>query len=133
MDWRISNGTTQSAKQTSEPVGNRQKHDGLVRLKVESDECCDLEELLGDYFDPVINTDVKPNKLAEQKQHEIDRINRDGVWGIVGEYLCGACLQWVVANSCWGFIGEDWKGSGYDLDCMEVTLDALATIPRVHA
>lgn len=57
-------------------------------------------------------------------QEERDRANRDGVWGVRGEYWDGH--EWVEVDSCWGFIGDDWRDSGYDVDIMRATLDALA-------
>ncbi|MEN6534494.1 MAG: hypothetical protein ABFD89_12575 [Bryobacteraceae bacterium] len=105
---------------------------GLVRLRVEPDESTDLDNLLGDVFNPEANPDIDPKRLEQEKQHEIDRINRDGVWGVIGEYkaaVCPACGRggnWEHADSCWGFIGNDWEGSGYDLDIMEETLAQLA-------
>lgn len=55
-----------------------------------------------------------------------ERANRDGMWGIESQFWDGA--EWQYADSCWGFIGDDWKGSGYDVDLMASALDAL----RVH-
>ena len=49
-------------------------------------------------------------------------MNRQGVWGIVGEYFDGEV--WQHADSCFGFVGDDWKNSGYDTDIMQATLDA---------
>jgi hypothetical protein len=45
------------------------------------------------------------------------------VWGIIGEYFDGE--KWQHADSCFGFVGEDWKYSGYDTDIMQVTLNAI--------
>lgn len=99
-----------------------------MRLQVEPDDSVDLDNLIGDAFDPNVNQAIKPEKLKEQKQHEIDRINRDGVWGVISEYKCPACGSWKTADSCWGFIGDDYKDSGYDLDVMEETLNKLTTV-----
>ena len=49
-------------------------------------------------------------------------VNREGVWGIVGEYFDGE--RWRHADSCFGFVGDDWKNSGYDTDIMRATVDA---------
>jgi hypothetical protein len=98
---------------------------GLVRLRVEPDEHCDLGDLFGDTFDPRVNTGIKPERLEREKQAEIDRINRDGVWGIIGEYRCPTCGKWTQADSCWGFVGDDWRESGYDLDIMATALERI--------
>jgi hypothetical protein len=98
---------------------------GLVRLEIVPDEVCSLDDLLGDCFDPDVNSDIKSEILAKQKQWEIDRIERDGVWGVRGQFKCPSCHAWQDADSCWGFVGEDWRDSGYDLDIMDATLDAM--------
>jgi len=59
------------------------------------------------------------------KQETIDRCNRDGAWGIVGQYRLTDESEWITVDSCWGFVGDDWENSGYDIDIMQATLDAL--------
>ena len=97
--------------------------DDIVRIRIEPDDSADLDNLLGDCFDPDVNSDIQPHVLARQRQEEIDRINRDGVYGIIGEYKCPCCGNWQQVDSCWGFIGDDWKDSGYDLDIKQAALD----------
>ncbi len=97
----------------------------LVRLRVMPDECCELDNILGDSYDPKVNPDIPAERLERERQAEIDRINRDGVWGVIGEYRVSADEEWEQADSCWGFVGDDWKNSGYDIDIMQTTLDAL--------
>ncbi len=96
--------------------------DGLVRLSIEPDECVDLDFLLGETYDPDLNPSINPQRLERERQQEIDRINNEGVWGIVGQYHNGK--GWVSVDSVWGFIGDDWKASGYDDDIMKATIDA---------
>lgn len=93
---------------------------GLVRLNVIPDEYEELENLLGDTFDPDANPDINPRKLEQQRKAEIERINRLGVYGIQSEYMRDG--EWITADSCWGFIGDDWKESGYDLDVMHAAI-----------
>jgi len=109
---------------------------GLVRLRIEPDESCGLDDLLGDCFDQGCNPDIKPEKLERERQWEIDRIERDGVWGVVGEYMADACPmcgrggEWTHGASCWGFVGDDWRGDA-EVDIMEATLK-VAEILSVH-
>jgi len=49
------------------------------------------------------------------------RADREGVWGIIGEYWNGE--QWVHADSCWGFLGDDLQDNGYDTDIMASTVE----------
>jgi hypothetical protein len=86
----------------------------LVRLRVEPDQDLDLS-----YLDQDCYTD---RYRAEVREHA----ERDGGTGIIGEYYDGE--TWQSTDSVWGFIGDDWKGSGYDIDIMRATLDALAEL-----
>lgn len=98
---------------------------GKVRLKIEPDYDADLDDLLGDSYDPTVNPDIPAKRLAQEREWEIDRINREGVWGIVGQYKCKCCGSWTTADSVWGVVGDDWKESGYDLEIMQNTMDQL--------
>lgn len=94
----------------------------LVKLDVVADYDMDLDDLLGDLFDPKVNPDINPHVLERQRKEEIERIERDGVWGIVSKVKCPTCGEWNQADSVWGFIGDDWKESGYDLDVKAAAL-----------
>lgn len=93
-----------------------------VRLRLEPDECCSYEDLAGDSFDPLVNSDICASQLEREEQAFKDRINRDGVWGLIGEFWDGS--DWERADSCWGFVGDDWEDSGYMEDIQSATLDA---------
>jgi len=96
---------------------------GVVRFAVEPDEISQLADLEGDLFNPTFNHSVTPEKLAEDRETFIEKVNQDGVWGIVGEYWNGE--RWQQADSVWGFVGDDWKGSGYDEDIKSLTIKAF--------
>lgn len=89
---------------------------GPVRLRVPWDECF--------YDDSYLDTwDDVPARERERVRRELwDRIERDGVVGIVGERWDGAAEEWVTVDSVWGFVGDDWRWSGYDDDVMRATL-----------
>lgn len=120
------------------------KREGLVRLSVIPDDDgssvldFDCEDKACQYARRSGNYECKVHKA------ERERANNDGVYGIVGEYCptgdecddiwhsesrdghrtCGC--EWEHADSVWGFIGDDWKSSGYDIDVMSATLAALS-------
>ena len=52
-----------------------------------------------------------------------ERASRDGVFGIIGEWFDGE--KWQEADAVWGFIGDDWRDSGHDVDIMQTTLEAF--------
>ena len=61
--------------------------------------------------------------MGDEKETN-ERIDRDGLWGIVSERRCSKCGSWHHVDSVWGFIGEDWRDSGYDTDVMQAAIDA---------
>jgi hypothetical protein len=83
---------------------------GLVQFKVEPDDCPDLSYLDQDDF-------------ADERISEIKRANCDGVWGIVGAYKLHG--RFATSDSCWGFIGDDWQKSGYDVEIKATTIATL--------
>jgi len=104
-----------------------QYKDNLVMLEIVPDEVYySPDDLFGDTFNPNVNTDIDPEQLAKEEQEAIDRANREGIWGIVGKYKvacdCQNCDGWHTSDSVWGFVGDDWKNSGYDIDVMYQTL-----------
>jgi len=105
----------------------KQYEDDLVRLEIVPDESYySPDDLFGDTFNPDVNDDIDPERLAKEEQEAIERANRDGIWGIVGKFKCNCncprCDGWHTSDSVWGFIGDDWKDSGYDIDVMHHTL-----------
>lgn len=97
-----------------------------VRLRIEPDEIVSLDDLAGDTFDPKANPDIPKARMDREREAFIETVNRDGVWGVIAEYWNGE--KWVHADSCWGFVGDDWQDSGYDVDAMEAALEALAKL-----
>ena len=101
----------------------------LVRLSIVADDTgWDLDELFGDTYNPKVNSDIDPERLARERREEVERVNSEGVWGIVGQYRCPCCKTWINADSIWGFVGEDWKDSVYDTDIQDTTLKARADV-----
>jgi hypothetical protein len=96
---------------------------GSVRLRVVPDDSVDLDDLFGDTFNHAVNDDIRPEVLDKQRREEVDRVERDGVWGVIGEYWNGE--EWERVDSCFGFVGDDWRDSGYDIDIMRATLDKM--------
>lgn len=93
---------------------------GAVRLRWEPDDHAHLDDLLGDCYDPRANPDISPARVERERKEAIEKIDRDGVWGLIGEYYDGT--DWKHAESCWGFIGQD--ADDYAVDIMAATLDA---------
>lgn len=125
--WALSNARTRlewdkhevAEYSSGEPIDPKR---GDVRLRVVPDETCSLEDLEGDSFNPKANPNIPASRLQRDREDFIAKVNRDAVWGIIGECFDGEA--WQHADSCFGFVGNDWQGSGYDTDIMRATLDA---------
>jgi hypothetical protein len=96
---------------------------GRVRIIESPDYHCDMDDLKGDCFNPDVNTDINPNRLAREERGFEDRVNRDGVWGYRAEYWNGS--KWIETDSIWGVIGGDFHESCDDDELMESALDSL--------
>ncbi len=103
--------------------------DETVRLRCEPDEHCDMENLKGDTFNREVNTDIQESRMAREEKEFEESIERDGVWGIIGEYLNPATGQWEHGDSCWGFAGYKDSTDPFEncavIDIMDQTIDAL--------
>ena len=97
-----------------------------VRLRVVADECTTFDELCGDTFDPRANPDISPKRLEREKDEFLEQVNREGVIGLIGEYFDGE--EWQQADSCFGFVGDGWKESGYDIDIMASAIEAAEKV-----
>lgn len=72
-------------------------------------------------------TDLSRERRDRIKREISDRIERKGLWGIESQVFTLAD-GWTHCDSVWDFIGDDWSGSGYDLDLMRAALDARAAL-----
>jgi hypothetical protein len=99
---------------------------GDVRLRIVPDDYATFEDLTGDVYSTSANPDIPASRLKREAKIEMERINRLGVVGIIGEYFDGE--QWQHADSCFGFVGDDWKNTGYDTDIMQSALDAARSV-----
>jgi hypothetical protein len=68
---------------------------GRVRLLIRNDECGVPDDFDGSERD-----------LQEARE----RASRDGMCGVESQFWNGA--EWVDVDPVWGFIGDDWRGSG---------------------
>lgn len=91
----------------------------VVKIK---DEHASIDDLLGDVFNPSVNPEIDPKQLKREKLVEVRRIHNEGVWG------CGLALNGVpdYTTFIWGFVGDDFIGSGYDAEL-------LAALEEIYA
>lgn len=98
--------------------------DDKVRLLRVEDTDYSLADLKGDCFSPRVNSDIPAERLAAEEREFEERVSRLGVHGLLGTYKSppGEFGDWLLADSCYGFVGEDYLGSGYEVD---IALSAL--------
>ena len=83
---------------------------GRVEFHTRPDDCPDLSFLEQDCF-----SDVR----AEQ----YSRANDEGTWGIF------VTVDGTEVDAVYGFIGEDWQDSGYDVDLKRTALSLIEETP----
>ena len=103
---------------------------GRVKLKLEPDENPDLS-----WLDDV-DYHGEGNRRAggAYRKEWLGKAERDGVWIIVGLYREAGEGEWITADYCGGFIGDDVRDNGYDTDIKASALEALydSTESGVH-
>lgn len=95
---------------------------GDVRLRIVADCDVDVDNLFGDTYNPKVNDDIPASRLERERKEEIARVDRDGVWGVQAQYFDGK--RWETSDSCYGFIGDDWKGANFEVDAMKSAMNA---------
>ena len=118
---------------------------GLVRLRVAPDDIT-LDDVAPEWGDPEDWPGGRRAQEAAQKALR-ESIERDGVWGIVGEYRTSPDGEWESGDGVWGFVGDpgfepadDYYrefGNGYAADIQWETLRQLVEAlrsrpPRCH-
>lgn len=119
--WDAAGGETVPAYEARD---DWEEGDSRVRIVEHPDECACMDDLKGESFSPDVNHDINPNILAREEREFEERVQRDGVFGYVAQWWDGD--DWQDADSIWGFVSDDFTGSGYDDDLMRGALDALA-------
>jgi hypothetical protein len=105
--------------------------DSRVRIVAMPDDHCQMDDLKGDCFNPRVNSDINPNKLARDEKEFEERVASEGVWGFRAEYWNYA--EWIETDSIWGLVGDDFIGSCCDDDLMESALNGLSECLKAEA
>jgi hypothetical protein len=100
---------------------------GVFRIMMVVDDTYTFEHLCGDVYNPEANPDINPTVLARQKRAFRARVNREGVFGAVMQCRDTPTGEWVDVESGWGYVGDDFIGSGYDIDYLACGDDWLRT------
>ena len=77
-----------------------------LRIRMEPDDVCDMEDLKGDCFNPRVNDDIDPDVLAEQERDFEDAVRQYGVWCLLAEYK-DEDGEWTTCDSICGLCDED--------------------------
>lgn len=100
---------------------------GLMRVVLVNDPDYDFDNLCGDTFNPKVNPNVEVTTLNRQRRAFQARVNREGVYGSIIQCRSVPTGEWETVESIWGMVGEDFIGSGYDIDFLSVANDWLFT------
>ena len=92
---------------------------GLMRLRWEPDD----EPYDDSYIDTWDVSLEERNNIRIQLWRDIER---DGVWGLIGEYRVSTDSPWVQVDSVWGLIGQD--DGGYRDDIRRTTYKEFAQL-----
>lgn len=102
------------------------KHEDVdVKLEVHADDICNMDDLKGDIFNPDRVDHLTPERLKREEKEFEQQVYNEGVWGIVTKVRCKCCGEWHTADSVWGFVGDQWMDSGYDIDVKAEALDQI--------
>ena len=118
--WEAAGGYTVDG--TDSVLVRSREDDAMVRAVILPDIDPDLSWLDADNG-PIL---VDGKWMSSEQYGDMIRARAmtDGVHVVITQYWDGE--TWQDADSCGGFIGEDWNDSGYDTDMMESALDALS-------
>lgn len=83
-----------------------------------------IPELASVYDEDTNRRQCQYGQPCKHKCDQARRIEQSGGYGIVAEAR-DALGEWHETYACWGFVDEDWKGSGYDTDAIASALDFL--------
>ncbi len=80
----------------------------------------DIEDLKGDCFNPETCPEIPGEEIREQELQFEQRARDEGVWGYeVQRWNSEIGGGWEHVDSIWGFIGNDFEGSGHDTDLID--------------
>ena len=106
-------------------VFGRLEEQGYVQMREEPDDLC-FADLVGDCYDPDVNSDINASLLKKQENQERERISVEGVWCQTSGWRTDRDDDFELADSCGGFIGDDFDESGYSEDLKNAAITELA-------
>src|SRR5271170_7927826 len=94
--------------------------DDFVKLEPVSDN----EQYDDSYIDTW--TDRTARQREKDRKELWERIRSEGTWGLVSYWRPNPRASWNQVDAIGGFVGDDWKDSGYDIDLMSAALHEVA-------
>ncbi|AFV81336.1 hypothetical protein F862_gp104 [Vibrio phage vB_VpaS_MAR10] len=93
--------------------------DGLATITKETDSFYTFADHAGDCYNAEANPDIDPAELRRQRKNELARFNRQGV------YYHELLIDGESFGSIGGFVGNDFYGSGYDIDFYKTAITEI--------
>lgn len=107
---------------------DRLEYADLVKLELEPDEHVTWEDMAGDTFDVDVHEDTVPGgarTIRAQEKRYRERLEQDGVWGVVGYYRVSEDAEWERGDSVWGMELEWAEDNEYRDDIKSQTIEKL--------
>ena len=95
------------------------RNDGLAAVEVHKDQYATFSDVVGYMFDPEVNDNLDPKDLKREERNYRALVNRRGIWWVQ------LVADGNELDSIGGFVGDDFWGSGYDVDFANEALDFL--------
>ena len=109
--------------------GDLKRHKGRVVIVVMPDDTgLSFEDLTGDTYKPECHPDIPKARIVTERQREMERIEREGVWGVEAMIRNPVAGGWEAVDAVRGFIGDDYRSSGYEIDLMDAAISALEKV-----
>lgn len=88
-------------------IGRKLLYEELIRVRIEPDHNCYIDDQLGDMFDPGVNPYTSPRKLEAEREEYIRKAEQFGFCGLIAEIREHDEAEWEEIDSCWGLEGWD--------------------------
>ena len=76
-----------------------------------------LNDLMGDCYNPECNPDIDPKILEKQKNDFVKKVEQEFVFGyVIKMWNPDIGVGWITIDSCWGFVGDHIRHNHYIID-----------------
>lgn len=100
---------------------------GNYRIIIESDCDYDTTSLKGDMFKPECNPHLSPDILLQREYAYLQELESEGVYiATLEKWNPEVGEGWTMIDCIGGFVGDSFKGSGFDTEWIELIEKEIA-------